>query len=207
MLMEKESHRAGRAVTMTILAYVFLALNCVESATAQNASETQPPGIQILKHEWSKVTPLPRGWDRPIYSPSEPGTGRNGSLRRFPRGPREPIFLYSVKIKNAGQKVITGIAWEYLVNDLANDSELSRHSFWNWEKMGTAKTKTIEGRSPSPPSNVVSVTGLQKDERSPFVEKVLLKCVLYEDGTTWAGPESTERDCQRLKLGPRHRGR
>jgi hypothetical protein len=182
------------------------------ASVAQDGSANPQPGIQILKVKSTRVTPPAPGWDRPIYSSSDPSDGRIATPGRFPRStrfprPRSPFYVYSVKIKNEGKKAITGVAWEYLVTDPADNSELSRHRFWTWEKVGSTKSKTLEGRSPSPPSNIVSVAGLQKDKRSPYLEKVILKCVMYSDGTTWTSAESTEHDCQRLKRGPYRRGR
>src|SRR5262245_51430871 len=108
---------------------------------------------------------------------------------------RRTEFLYKAKIRNDGRKAIVGFAWEYVVSDPANNKELSRHSFWTAKKVAAGKTKDLEGTSSSPPSNVVSVEGLKKDSRSPFVERVIFKCVRYEDGTMWTSPAAPEADC------------
>jgi hypothetical protein len=170
-----------------------------------------PGEMEILELKWSKETPLPRGWDRPVYSPSRPppydssspgaGTPRRG---RFPGGRRAPVYVYSVRIRNGGTKAITGIAWEYHIIDAGNNEELARHSFNSRIKIGATRSATLKGRSSTPPSRTVSVEGLEKDKRSPFIERVVIKRVTYADGTMW---RNEDEESERPKQEPNQRNR
>lgn len=161
-----------------------------------------PPDFQILKLSWSKGISLPPGWDRPVYSASNPNRdSRSASQSSRLGGRRRTYYIYSAKIRNSGKNVIKAMAWEYRVLDPESKKELGRHQFWTYTKIGLNKTVTLEGRSASPPSKVVSVAGLEKDKRSPYIEQAVIKCVIYADGMLWKNPATDEADCERLKRG------
>jgi hypothetical protein len=173
---------------------------------------TPTPRIKLEKLSWKKETPLPRGWDRPIYSASSPSSydphsapasGRNRSTIR--KGQRNPYYSYSAKITNLDNKTIEAVAWDYRVADAATALELSKHSFRSYNKIAKNKTVTLTGRSSEPPSRVVSVVALEKNSSSPFIEQAIIKCVIYSDGAEWKNPFSPDGDCERLRLGAQRR--
>src|SRR5262249_6073409 len=125
--------------------------------------------------------------------------------RRGPDGQRTPVYVYSMKLKNAGNQTITGMAWEYRVLDAGNGKELSSHSFVSSQKIDPNKTVNVQGTSSSPPSDVVSVAGLEKDKRSPFVERAVIRCVAYADGTHWQLSADDEDGCEVLKALQTHK--
>lgn len=166
------------------------------------ARQLAPPEIEILKTSWLRVRNHPRGIARPGSSASsrpvnERGAGKGSAGSR---GEKESdYYIYSAKIKNRGAREIKALAWEYRILDPGSNKELAKHRFWTHTSIGAEQTVTLEGGSVSPPSNVVSVAGLEKNRRSPFVESVVIKCVIYADGSLWRDPSSSEGACERLK--------
>jgi hypothetical protein len=196
---------------------LFLGLACVALATAQTAVDgPTPAGVTPLKLSWEHRVQLP-GWDQSPFSAANnsvydassssaprPGQSPLGSLTRF--GERRQFFEYALKLRNDGEKPIRGVTWEYQFLDPGSKEVLGHHRFFSYRKVGSHKTATLVGRSPSAPTKIVTVTGLEKDKQAPFDERVQIKCVLYKDGSVWKHPAATDSDCERLKHRPR-RGR
>jgi len=157
-----------------------------------------PAEIDVLKLSWDRQVPPPLGWDRPDYNSSDHNPAGARSRRRGSTQERKPIYVYSMKIKNRGSRTITGVAWEYLVLDAGNNQEIGQHTFWSLAKIKADKSVTLEGKSPSPPSSVVSATAVEKDGHSPFLDRAVIKCVMYADGTYWKNPKGGDDDCVRL---------
>jgi hypothetical protein len=95
------------------------------------------------------------------------------------------LYTYSLKIKNAGEKEVRSVLWEYVAADLESGAELNRRRFTTIEDIGRGKVATLRNTSSSAPTNVVTKGGLEKGEQSPFRSRAEIKCVLYADGTTW----------------------
>lgn len=171
-------------------------------APAQDALTARPPhGVMILELTWS----------RKISRPSTDGVPRDeaagglranpdGKLRtpspippnRFPYRMKLPYFyVYSLKVKNAGLKKISGVDWEYVTTDPVSGAELGRRRVINYQEVKPGKVTTLRVEYPSPPTNVVTPEGLGENERSPFKSSAEIKCVLYADATVWevAGEE------------------
>jgi hypothetical protein len=107
-------------------------------------------------------------------------------------------YTYSLKVKNAGEKEVRSVLWEYVAADLASGAELNRRRFTTIEDIGGGKVATLRGISASPPTNVVTQGGLEKNGQSPFRSSAEIKCVLYADGTVWEAG-SGEPYCAELR--------
>jgi hypothetical protein len=108
-------------------------------------------------------------------------------------------YFYYIRIKNDGPKVIRSMALDYVFNDLDTKAELARRTLNNFEKIDLSKTKWLEVRAvPSGPPKVATVAGIKKDSRSPFDERIEIKCVLYTDGTGWKAPDVDAKTCEEL---------
>jgi hypothetical protein len=108
-----------------------------------------------------------------------------------------------MKIRNDGAKGIKAVVWEHIFNDPVSKNELARRHLTAFKKIEVTRIETLRAKLPSPPSNVVSAEGLEHNNRSPFVERVLIRCILYRDGTFWEHPETKGEECDVL----RHRDR
>ncbi len=197
---------------MKALVVVLTCLVGVGGSSAQDVSDKRtPPGVVFLKLKWSRDVQLPRGWDRMPMGASASGLpsdlsaerdrgGVGPSGRPLPTGGgRRFVYDYSAEIRNDGAKEMKGFIWEYIVSDPGSGKELGRHRFYSYKKVSANKKATLRGRSRNAPSKVVSAAGLEKDKRSPFDERVEIRCVMYADGSWWMHPSVRESECLNLK--------
>jgi hypothetical protein len=119
----------------------------------------------------------------------------------FPASPgRLPvIYVYSMKIKNVGSKLIEGLAWDYLFIDPSNNAELGKHQFFSNAKVPTDKTATLRAQLRSPPTRVVRSSDSTKNANPKLIEKSVIQCVLYADDTVWKNPHARDGVCELLK--------
>ena len=190
---------------------------CVGPAMAQQPSDNlAPPGVTIGKFGWDKsaasVDVIPpavvstQTIDR--QTALEPGAtklptgehpGSSSASRKLPTEGRRQIYVYSLEIDNQGPKAIRAITWDYIFDEPASKQELGRIALGNFEKIATNSKKLLQIKSRSSPPRVVTTTGLAKDVRSPFDERVAIKCVLYKDGTVWEQPKAKGIACEELR--------
>lgn len=206
----------------TLLLALFFCAGVARAQEASAAGSSVPPALTVEKLKWSREMQSDRLGDWYRRSPWPSAAGGFPTLDQtsvqypqpifrdppspFPRSGRFPyVYVYSAKISNNSTKAIKAVSWEYVVSEPGSDRELSRHRFYSHEKINRNSSATLRGRSVAPPSNVVSVKGLEKDKRSPYNERVEFKCVIYTDGTTWQSPSATESECLQLKERPKIR--
>jgi hypothetical protein len=197
------------------------------AALGQSSQSVAAPNIEILKLKWYREVRLPRNFDPAIIPTgntfSDPATrssaptttaaadaprgggaiGNRASPSNpnitFPATPgRLPVFyVYSLKIRNVGPKVIEGLAWDYLLIDQDGKAELGRHQFLSYAKAPTNKSIELRGQLRSPPVRVVRASGQKTQPR--FIEKAVIECVLYADDTVWRNPHARDGVCEFLK--------
>jgi len=108
-------------------------------------------------------------------------------------------YSYSIKVSNAGAKKVRSMAWDYVFSDPGTKNELRRHSFRSFEQVSAGETKWIRlDHLPIGPPQMVSLEGLKKDQRSPFDERIEIKCILFTDGTGWRSPDAEAKTCEQL---------
>jgi hypothetical protein len=200
---------------MKTLLTLFLFAFCAVVARAQEpaAKPAAPPAITVTKLKWSREFQRPvtwRGSDSIALGPipdwfpsleSQPFSNvrREPTHSPFPSSGRlSYVYVYSAKVTNNSAQAIRAVAWDYVVSDPGSKQELSRHHFYSHKKIGKHSDATLRGRSVAPPSNIVTVAGLEKDKRSPYDERVEFKCVVYADGTSWQNPSAGESECFNL---------
>lgn len=181
--------------------FCFLAV----TAPAQNPPKDEtPPGVTVGKHKWQRVAAGP-GIDSSFKAESDSPGGANlsdpNSPSPDPGSPQRnaPSFMYSVEIKNDGNKSIKAVLWDYLIADSKTGEELGRHEFANLEKVGRNTVRTLTVRSRVSPTQVVTVQGSSSTEKSAVVERVIFRCVLYDDGTLWIQPGTADGTCEALR--------
>jgi hypothetical protein len=198
---------------MKLLLGCALCMGSVMMADAQDASnETMrpgPPGITIISFKWARKisAPPPMRGEVPPFDASQDSIGLQSSSIRpgplnnpFPSaGSLSYFYLYTMKIRNDGAKSIKAVAWEHVFNDPVHLNELARRHLTGFKNIDVNGTETLRAKLPSPPSNVVSAEGLEHNSHSPFVERVLIRCILYRDGSFWEHPEARGVGCDVLR--------
>jgi hypothetical protein len=162
-----------------------------------------PPRVTIVKYKWQRIGAGPTldasfkaESDSPNGSTSDPNTPAQASGI----SDRDiPFFMYSVEVKNEGNKSIKAILWDYLIIDGSSKEELGRHEFVSFEKVSRNSVKTLTVRSRVTPSRIVTVQDSPPTANSTVVEQVMLKCVVYDDGTVWQQSPAWEQGCEALR--------
>jgi len=97
-----------------------------------------------------------------------------------PRDPSEN-YIYRVKLRNNGNKVITALAWDYVFVDPETSVELDRHSFFSETKLSPGKTTSLIAVSLRPPSRVIPARMLHQNGRpETYAERVEIKNVYID---------------------------
>lgn len=164
---------------------------------AQDARRDQiPPGITISKYKWEAANAGP-SVDPSIKaesdSPSGDSSGTTAQDSRFGDG---QTFVYSVEVKNAGPSAIKAIRWDYIITDGKTGEELGRHEFESLEKIGRDKTKRLSARSRVSPTRIVPI---QASDNGSTVERVALKCIVYDDGSLWQQAGTPPKLCEGIR--------
>jgi hypothetical protein len=184
------------------------------TATPKTPPQPAPPGVDVLKHSWSKER---INWEADPFSGAvenfDDVRRRMADQRRVERArttgnaaeaakveremrseqvirsrapaPPRYAFLYKISIRNNGSKAIKELDWDYVFNDAATGLELGRREFTAVEKIGPGKSRELSFLVSSPPAMRISVQSLDKKEREGLAEQIVLVRVLYEDGTVW----------------------
>lgn len=179
--------------------FFYLCLASTGVARTQGAADTQsPPDLVILNLKWSKQLSQRAILDssKPVFDSSAKEVDLNNSIPT--RNVTSSRYAYAVKLRNEGEKKIKGIVWEYIFVDPQSKEELGRHQFVSNKKIGENQSVTLSARTVAAPSIIVSAKGLEKDERSPYLERVDIKCVLYSDDSLWRHPGMKEHECAKL---------
>jgi len=81
---------------------------------------------------------------------------------------REKQFAYQVRIRNAGEKQIVALDWDYIFIDPETEKVIERHSFRTQARIRPRKSKTLSEVSVSPPTRVINVRMLEKNSERQF---------------------------------------
>lgn len=112
-------------------------------------------------------------------------------------------YTYQVRIKNVSGKTIEAVDWEYLFLDPGAGSEFARHRFQSFRRAEPGKSLTLVGTSFAPPTRVLNAR--QDNKTKPQEENLVIRCVLYSDGTAGWRTAGTEGDCESIRKSARMR--
>ena len=117
--------------------------------------------------------------------------------------PRPPArggeeYIYRLRIKNGGVRRVESVDWEYVFFDPASGKELGRHRFVTPRRARPGETVTLDAPSLAPPSRTVPASSLDK-KRGVFDERIVVRCIVYSDGTFARRDGAAEADCDGLR--------
>jgi hypothetical protein len=180
---------------MKVISLFLLCLGALTSLGQQLKKGEAPPGVTIRKYRWQQIGPGPSvDPSLKAESDSASSTSNSDDSPSFVER-RGPFYLYSLEIQNDSDKPIRAIRWNYIIFDTKTNEELGTHEFENFEKVGRNKTKSLTAKSRLTPTRVVPV---QVSDKSATTERVVIKCVVYEDGSLWQGG-MTDPVCEALR--------
>jgi hypothetical protein len=109
-------------------------------------------------------------------------------------------YAYEVRIRNEGAETIEAVEWEYLFVEPGAGKELARHRFHSFRRAKPGKSLKLTGTSAAPPTRVVSAAGAGGDgKRKLFEERIVIKCVIYADGSVRWRDSGAASDCDGIK--------
>ena len=113
------------------------------------------------------------------------------------RGPKFVTeYVYSLKVKNTAAMIIKVLGWDYIFLDPATQEEMGKRHFQSVVSIGKDKQDTIAHTTTSPPSRIVSTSGLNQNSQRQFTERILLTCIKYKDGTVWVADPDRQKTCE-----------
>ena len=177
--------------------FLLLLCACSLSLLAQDAPRDQtPPNITIGKYKWEPANAGP-SVDPSIKAESDSPSGdSSGTTTQDSQFGERQAFVYWVEVKNGGPKAIKAIRWDYLITDSKTGEELGRHEFESLAKIGRDKTKRLNVRSRISPTRIVPIPA---SDKSSTVERVALKCIVYEDGSLWQQAATPPKLCDGIR--------
>jgi hypothetical protein len=185
---------------MTTLLILVLTLAFWGQDATRNDS---PPGVTIVKYKWQRIGVGPTV-DATFKAENDSPTGGSSDTNVPPqasglRDRESPFFLYSLELRNDTSKSIRAILWDYLIIDSKANEELGRHEFVSFEKVGRGGARTITVRSRLLPSRLVTVEDSPPTTTLTVVERVVLKCVVFDDGSVWQQTPTLGQSCEALR--------
>jgi hypothetical protein len=159
----------------------------------RHANAVQPPGVtpQRRPGETTRERRTTRRAEALEQPPSEAPPDRHRRVEEY---------SYEVKIKNEAAQAIEGVEWDYVFIEPTWGTELARHRFHSFSRGKPGKSLTLKGNSAAPPTRVISAAGAGGDgKRKLFEERIVIKCVLYADGTVRWRDSGAERDCAAIR--------
>jgi|ERR1051326_3670520 hypothetical protein len=119
----------------------------------------------------------------------------------FPNAPaRMPVFyVYSLTVRNNGTRTIQAVAWDYVFLNPGSQTVVGNHHLLSYTTVKASQTLTLKGTERTRPTTVVSATNVKPKTASiKLLERAIIRCVLYDDGTTWRNPAG-DSECDLLK--------
>lgn len=201
---------------MKTLSPVLMVFLLVGAASAQSPSAvSDPPGVTVLKKNWRSQVRNPALDEDPFLPNYEyreavrtqkenmrqtaislktVGVAVNNPPRTIVRADLPPglsiTYVYSVKIRNTGEKTIQSVVWEYVFFDPDTQKEMGHHQQTSKVKIHSGKSQDLTRRSTSPPAQVVDASKDAKDPASQLSERVVIHRIEYTDGSVWQRPSN-----------------
>jgi hypothetical protein len=186
------------------------------ATSAQTPSTpSDPPGVTVTRFSWHKDVYIPALFDDPMSPNQEqadlkrqqkavkkanaarvaggqtplpmPTRVITSSQREIPDGP-SVNYIFEAKIRNAGEKTIKMIVWEYLLFDLETEVQVGRHQFTDISKIRSGKTGNLVGYTATPPSSILQAKKTGKASEYKYSERVVINRIEYDDGSFWQRP-------------------
>ncbi|HJP94753.1 MAG TPA: hypothetical protein VJ875_22515 [Pyrinomonadaceae bacterium] len=173
----------------------------------QQSRSTEPTDLTVLDHSWGKEythqrvdsNPLQPNEDLMRQTRAEKQVIRQREYdlpqtvqRPMPLPTTRPIpgrghdvYVYKIKVKNNGAKLIKEVDWEFRFLHPDTQELLGSRQIVSKLSLSPGKTKVIKSQTVQQPTHVVSADQLDKKYRNQFKEEVVIHRIVYSDGSTW----------------------
>jgi hypothetical protein len=188
---------------------LFLLPVSVSAQSLPDSTGTHP--VAVIEMKWSFKLNIPALDEDPLRANSEHSQaerdmkdsirvngirGRQGlppivppaRMRAPEKGDRNrpsTIYTYEVKIRNAGEKAIRTLIWEYVFFEPGTEQEVGRRRFISRASVRPGKTTNLVMRTSIPPTGAIDARKVDKKGRNQYLEKVAIQTIEYADGSIW----------------------
>ena len=135
--------------------------------------------------------PEPRKSSRAMPE-SDPSPGAVAPERRVEQ------YAYEIKILNTGEKNLEVIDWEYSFPESDVATESTGRRFLTFNRIKPGNSLTLKGISFAPPTRVLNATA-SSDGRQALESRIVIRCILYSDGTFSRRANGSDTDCDAIK--------
>lgn len=200
---------------MKFLSLVLLASLSAGVVEAQDAPKgAAAPGVEVTKNSWRREVRNPALDEDPLIAHHEQRAleraqkelARENKIRaglgleqlppvngvkssRSDGGPYVE-YVYEIRVANTGAKTIRALEWGYVLLDPVTGSEAGHTRFLHEAGIRPGKSKSLVGRSPSPPARVINVLQSGRETQGQFSERIVIHRIFYEDRTAWTRPSN-----------------
>lgn len=178
------SNNVAAAALKSILLIVGLAAMSSSSAQEAQAPHSSAPDLTVSKAKWGPGSLPAWGWDRSIRdTPIEHANGVHAQRPELSQGSlpasRREGFRFEAKVKNTGQKTVSGVRWDYVTIDTKTRKELERLKFYSKVRIKPGREQVLSNFRMRPPQKIIDATAEAE-------EKVEIMEINYRDGSRWA---------------------
>jgi hypothetical protein len=173
--------------TVTVVSFKWSTIH--ETYKKQDAPTTSPPPEMTAANK--SAARVARVNNPMIPDPNENTIdGRSAAMekavqeaRNTQGRPSPERFEYLARIRNAADKPVDVIFWEYQFTDPANSNSMTRRQFLCGVKLKPNKEVELQAFSLLGPSQVIQAS--TNKSNAPVQEKVVINRVEFTDGTIW----------------------
>ena len=99
-------------------------------------------------------------------------------------------YVYKIKVKNSGEKMIKALDWEYQFLDPSTQEVVEQRKINSRLRLSPGKSQVLERRMTRKPTVVVSADQLARKNRDQFTERAVITRIVYADGSVWQRPKT-----------------
>lgn len=187
--------------------YLALLVFFVPELSAQQLNSATAPGLTVINKSW-RVTRLspPADSDIPKADPQEdqvkilrnlqdnkeraknglpPERSPNPARHVFFPVSKKDFYIYEASMKNAGDKKIKSVTWEYVFYEPGTKRELGRQKFVSKVKIRPGEEKKISEMLPFPPTYIITAASVANAASDQYFEDVIIRTIEYANGSVW----------------------
>ena len=196
---------------MKVLSQVLLLFLFAASVLSQTVADSVvTPNVEVIQKQWRVERHNPLLDEKPLRLVDEINqqeinrrNQRQNSIRARQMMPLEPPpepmaetepeqpgeittrYIYEVKFRNNGEKVIQALIWDYVFSEPGTDKEVGRRRFVSKANISPGKTKNLVLRTAAPPTGAINAKNAGKKLREQYSEQVVIQGIHYADGSVW----------------------
>ena len=201
--------------TARLITPLLITLITISGMAQETAKSSDPSDVTVLEQSWRKEykdtktdqNPLKPNEDliRVTRAQKAHIKAQDNALPNQTTEPRMPAagpkpvtperemfvtYVYKIKVRNSGEKMIKALDWEYQFLDPSSQEVKEQRKITSRLKLAPGQSQGIERRMTRKPTVVVSADQLARTPKDQFTERAVITRIAYADGSVWQRPKS-----------------